>query len=252
MPIVLERAPTASLVQAEGDFPVQSTGASVFAEDDLERRGRLVSPSEAESWARLLIAVLSDDESKTDVHRVVREMPRLQAFRVSLEQFLRSNFRARAAQRQSLADNVRTTAVPSMYIQEILRQCSTGGGSDGLDIGIDLLHEFGDLLPDTLRLLLKSERPRWQSATLAKHVNDDVCYILLRALARSNASADQKLPLLEECASHGTRSIREAATHALGDLQGDDARRLLQRMASQDPDPLVRESAQETLQDLDA
>jgi hypothetical protein len=252
MPAVLERVPTAAFVEAEEEFPVQSTGASAFAEDYPEHPGRFVSASEAE-WVRWQIAILLNEVErlKTDVHKIVREIPRFQTFRASFEQFIRSNFRARAGQRQNLADRIRTNAVPSIYIQEVLRRCSTDG-PEGLDIGIDFLTEFGAPLRDVFDTFVNRDRQRWPFASLSNHVNDDVCYMLLRGLARSSLPISDKLPRIADCLHRGTASIREAATHALGDLGGDDAKKLLGQAVVADSDPMVRESAKEALDDLNS
>jgi hypothetical protein len=129
-----------------------------------------------------------------------------------------------------------------------LRQCSVGGGAEGLDIAIDILSHFGPETLDVFQRFLERDRTRWSDAPTT-HVNDDVCYMLLRALARSNVPGQTKVGLIEECLNHGTTSIREAATHALADMGGEAAKELLRR-ATRDCDPLVQESACEALDNL--
>jgi hypothetical protein len=141
--------------------------------------------------------------------------------------------------------------MPSIYIQEVLRQSATSGAPDRLDAGIDMLAQFDAPLIDVFESFLKNDRARWTSASDANHVNDDVCYVLLRALARSGVSPVEKMKLMDECLRTGTRSIREAAVHALGDMGGDAAKKRLRKIIADNSDALVRESAREALEDLD-
>jgi hypothetical protein len=252
MPEVLDRPRTTAFVEADEEFPIQSTGASAFGEGFSHSRRWIVSDDVG--WARWFIAILSLDVArlKKDVQQLNRELPRFQQFRKDFEQFLCSSYRQRAEKRNAIVNSMRLSAVPSIYIHDVLRQCATGGGPDGLDIGIDLLAGFGDTLLGVFDSFLQKDRSRWPGASSAKHVNDDVCYVLLRALARSNAVNEKKMALIAQCLASGTNSIREAATHALGDMGGETAKKLLKHTVDHDPDNLVRESAQEALADLDA
>jgi HEAT repeat protein len=119
-------------------------------------------------------------------------------------------------------------------------------------MGIDLLSHLGRQVLEEAQYFLKTDKERWRRRYATHHVNDDVWYILLRALARSNVAASDKLPVLAECALRGSQSIREAATHALGDVGGEEGRQLLQELAANDSDTLVRQSAQEELDDLES
>ena len=135
-----------------------------------------------------------------------------------------------------------------------------------LDVAIDLLKDFGPPVCEFFDAFLKRDRVRWATATMdglqvpKTFVGENdggilvtgVCYVLLRALARSSVPYAEKLQRIVECLQCGTGSIREAATHALGDMGGTDARNLLTQAAASDADALVREGAKKALDDLES
>ncbi len=178
------------------------------------------------------------------------EIPRLREFRQKLDELLRSPYEERAERRRELAGQIHGEATPALFLNDVLRQCSTAGGPDGLDVGIDLLSGFDSDLLDVYCNIVSTDRSRWALRLPARHVYDYVLYILLRALARTSLPPETILAALQDCLLAGTDSIREAATHALGDLGGAAAKELLAQAASQDKDPHVRESAREALEDL--
>jgi HEAT repeat protein len=142
--------------------------------------------------------------------------------------------------------------IASSNIQDVLQRCVASGDPDRLDAAIDRLTECGEALTEALDAFLAKDKCRWASATAANQVEDDICYVLLRALARSSVPYSEKLQRIADCLHDGTPGIREAATHALGDLGGNEARDLLRKAATADIDPLVRESAQEAVEDLES
>ena len=81
--------------------------------------------------------------------------------------------------------------------------------------------------------------------------NDDAWYILLRAAARSDLEPWQKMQILLYCSMDGTESIREAGIHALGDMGGPVAARLLRRIAEGEHSPSVLQAVAEVLADLE-
>jgi hypothetical protein len=157
----------------------------------------------------------------------------------------------RAARRQSVVRILREAGEPQRYIGELLDVCVHEGGPDGLDLAIDVLSETGSLTADYVFRFLQRDFSNWQTGLKGSRSSDDVWYALARALAKADLDEKNvKLPLLALGLTAGTPSIREATVHALGDLGGASAKKLLER-AVQDPDRLVRESAGEVLADLE-
>lgn len=166
-------------------------------------------------------------------------------FRQKMWWHLRSSYEKKAKQRKEIIDIVKRSLIPSIYIKEILRQCSIGS-LDGLNTGIDLLAQYPNIIKYA-KSFIKKDKSRWNS--LRYHVNDDIIYILLRATAISKAQTQKKLNLINECAFKSTGSIREAVVLALSDIGGEDAKTMLQKMIN-DEDVLVRESVKEVLEDI--
>ncbi len=126
------------------------------------------------------------------------------------------------------------------YINELIEQCAVKGGSEGLDIGIDVLSQFGELTLLYAREFWKQDWERWSNSKGAPrhHFNDDAWYILLRAAARSSLEPWQKMQMLLYCSLDGTESIREAGIHAIGDMGGPLGSRLLRRIEKGERSPL--------------
>ena len=255
MAIVMERELAAvAFAEPDDDFAFRASGASGLGEYVSESQWRAKSRTLTETaWIRRYISQLNEMTARLnhEVREVVRELPRIQAFRHELRQFLRTSVKQQAEQRSSIVASIRSSSVRAIYLDEVLRQCSASAGPNSFDLAIDFLSEFDADLLEVFHGFLNKDRARWLQATAANHANDDICYVLLRALARSNVASQTKLDSISECLTRGTSSIREAATHALGDLEDDAATCLLKQAADQEADPLVRESAQETLDDLD-
>ena len=77
---------------------------------------------------------------------------------------------------------------------------------------------------------------------------------LVRAAPRGGASrldAWQKIPMLSYCAADGTPSVREASVRALADVGNPIAIRLIKRLGGTDKSSMVREAAEEVLDDLE-
>lgn len=174
-------------------------------------------------------------------------------FRRLVDGLLASDHRDRAALRTALITRLRHSEVPDVCIGELLELCATRGGPDGLDTAIDVLSHLGDFVLAYIRQFLKSDMNRWTAAGSADGLrwNDDKWYILLRAAARSNVEDGEKFRLLRLCGEAGTASMREATIHAMGDIGGDQAIRYIREIAGSTADPMVRETAEQVVDDLE-
>jgi hypothetical protein len=179
--------------------------------------------------------------------------PGLTFFQRAVHELIRSPHRERAARRQKVIDRLRASRDPMGYISELIDQCAVKGGCDGLDIGIDVLSQFGDLVLQYAREFWKKDVRRWreQKGSHRHHFNDDAWYVLLRAAARADLEPWQKIQMLRYCSMDGPESVREAAIHALGDLGGPAAIRFLRRLHETDRSPSVREATAVVLDDLE-
>jgi hypothetical protein len=179
--------------------------------------------------------------------------PGLTFFQRSVHELVRSSHRDRAARRKSVIDRLRGSRDPMGYVNELIEQCAVKGGSEGLDIGIDVLSQFGELTLQYAREFWKKDWERWgeRKGPARHHFNDDAWYILLRAAARSDLEPWQKMQMLLYCSMDGTESIREAGIHALGDMGGPLAARLLRRIEKGERSPSVLQAVAEVLADLE-
>ncbi len=252
MSIVIEERPGAAFAEPIDEAPFRASSASGYGAELSEPTRRAI-PRLEQALVRWLIELLSRKNRQSyNAYDALREAPRLHDFREQFGMFLRAPLSQQSANRSAIVARIRSSADPALYLHEVLRQCSLGGGGpNSFDLAIDLLSQFDNALLEILESFLDFERSRWNQLATAHHVNDDVCYILLRALARSSVGFQIRLDVIAGCLKHGTNSIREAAVHALGDLGGDAAKNLLQTALRQDLDRHVRESAQEALDDMD-
>lgn len=181
------------------------------------------------------------------------QTPGLVFFRHQVHQLVNSSHQDRAERRQAVIERLRTSRNPIGYIGELLDQCVVDHRSEGLDIAIDVLSNFGSHVIEYARQFWKKDVKRWE--TPAKHprhhIHDDIWYVLLRAAGSSGLDAWQKIPMLSYCAADGTPSVREASVRALGDIGNQIAVRLLRRLGGTDTSAIVREAAQEVLDDLE-
>ncbi len=179
--------------------------------------------------------------------------PDLTLFRRAVHDLVRSSHQERAARRENVIDRLRASSDPMAYLNELIDHCTMRGGSEGLDIGIDVLSQFGDLVLQYAREFWKQDVKRWgaEEDSHRHHFNDDAWYILLRSAARSDLEPWQKVQMLLYCSIDGPGSVREAGVQAFGDLGGAVAARLLRRLRDSDPSPSVRKAATEVLDDLE-
>jgi hypothetical protein len=161
--------------------------------------------------------------------------------------------RDRPALRAEVVDRLRTGPDRGDCLDTLLRECTERGGPDGLDLAIDALAQCGTLAADRAGKLWHEDAGRraGSSPHPRHHPKDDVWYVLLRAVGRSEIDPWRKLTILAYCALDGTPAVREAAVRALGDAGGPQAARLLRRVADADPSRAVREAAAEVLDDME-
>jgi hypothetical protein len=187
----------------------------------------------------------SDTSSQT-------QTPGLVFFRHLAQQLARSNHMERATRREAVIERLRTSRDPIGYIGELLDQCVIERRSEGMDIAIDVLSHFGVHVIEFARQFWKKDVVRWEpAATSRHHVHDDIWYVLLRAAGASKLDAWQKIPMLSYCAADGTPSVREASVRALADVGNPIAIRLIKRLGGTDKSSMVREAAEEVLDDLE-
>jgi|GEM_PF-2605925 len=161
--------------------------------------------------------------------------------------------RDRTACRKDVAARLRNSRDPMSFINELIEQCVVKGGSEGLDLCIDVLSQFGELTIQYAREFWKKDWERWtgKKGSARHHFNDDAWYILLRAAAQSDLEPWLKTQMLLYCALDGTESIREASIHALGDMGGPVATRLLRRIKQGESSKSVLQAITEVLADLE-
>lgn len=179
--------------------------------------------------------------------------PGLTLFQRAVHELVRSSHRDRAALRENVIRRLQSARAPIEYISELIDQCAVKGGSEGLDVAIDVLSHFGDLTIHYAREFWKKDCLRWSASNGAPrhHFNDDAWYILLRAAARSDLEPRQKLPMLLSCSLDGTESVREAGIHAIGDMGEELGSLLLRRIEKGERSPSVRQAIAEVLDDLE-
>jgi HEAT repeats len=179
--------------------------------------------------------------------------PGLTLFQRYVHELIRNPHRERAARRQMVIERLRSSRDPMGYISELIDQCAVKGGCEGLDIGIDVLSHFGDLVLQYARAFWKKDAMRWgeQEGSYRHHFNDDAWYILLRAVALSDLDPGPKFAMLMYFSKEGPESVREACAHALGDLGGPASLQLLRHLQENDRSASVRTAAAEVLDDLE-
>jgi hypothetical protein len=254
MPALLDSGPSTAFDDVEPEYLDLTTEATYADEPAPSRRRPLTRFTVA--WVRSMIAHLEVSNApaslKREVLAVLQDFPQLAEFSEVLCKMLEEPSSVRALDLVELARVIQSAPVPSFYIQEALRQCTTRGRGFGLDIGVDLLSLVGPLILPFASDFLRRDRTRWsQTPTIAQHEKDDYWYVLLGALARSGLAEDDFYGLIEACGQAGQRSLRDAAVLALYELASPRARARVEAFAQQDSDSFIRDSARELLEDLE-
>ena len=179
--------------------------------------------------------------------------PSLTLFRRSLHALICSPHRVRANQRTVVIERLRMARDPMGYVNTLLEVCVTEGGPDGLDIAIDVLSNFPEHTLQYAREFWRLDKGRMEKLhDIPRHdLNDDVWYVLLRAVGTSVMGDFQKTQMLLYCAFDGPESVREASIHALGDMGGAHAIRLLRKLRNAETHASVKETIAQVLDDLE-
>jgi len=160
-----------------------------------------------------------------------------------------------------VVDHIRSSRYPLDCINHLLAECVTAGGTDGLDIAIDVLTQVGRQAVSAAEAFAKTDlgfRRNDATAPASHSVHDDVWYALLRGICRSDAAWPQKFFVLRQAANHKSESVREAVVHAMVDFvekepaMVDVTRSWLKQFAESDSSAGVKETAAEALRDLEA
>ncbi|WP_165253524.1 HEAT repeat domain-containing protein [Paludisphaera soli] len=175
-------------------------------------------------------------------------------FKQAVEDMIRSPIRDRATHLDRVSKELADSDAPLEAIETLIQECVQRGGTDGLDIAVDILCSFGDLAIKYAVRILPGDISRWDAAREFPRFDrkDEVWYILLRAVGRSNLSVNRKFPMLSDCVAKGNESIRLASIQAIGDMGGPTAVRLLKHVIENEVDADIREAASEVLDDLEA
>lgn len=174
----------------------------------------------------------------------------IEPLRPSIRRLLASPPSRRAALRDELVKRIHDDAGATL---EFARVCATECGTEGHDLGVDLLAGAGTLAYRAARVLLRQDGPAWANCPpTAQRNEDEVWAVLLRGMARGHSSRSEALQLLEECAGAPHRGLLVAVAEALGDLRNPEAAARLREMAGAKTDPLVREVIANALDDMES
>lgn len=165
--------------------------------------------------------------------------------------------RDRAAALAKVVGHIKASHYPLDCVNHLLFECAANGGSDGLDIAIDVLSQVGAVAVAVAGRFLRADANRLTQGTEPRHsVNDDIWYALLRGLCRSKVGPVEKFIAVLPILFGGTPGAKEAAAHALGDLAFHEPnltkviRRHLEELA-EDASTSVRATAVEVLNDME-
>ena len=204
--------------------------------------------------------------SRRPLHRPVVDPPmETRGFSVDLGLFRRlvrvliiAPRRDRAEIAAKVVKHVRESRRPLECLKHLLFECAADGGTDGLDIAVDVLARVGHAVLVTADRFLKIDLARWEKLNLHRHsVNDDVWYALIRGIARADLPGMQKMMAMTQMLRTTTpSSVIEAVAHALGDLACAEprmrqfVRAVLNHLANH-ASPAVRETTAEVLRDME-
>lgn len=138
-------------------------------------------------------------------------------------------------------------------VLEVVKLLAAEGGSEGAERGVDVLSLTGPLALRAAKAFFVEEEGRLSCPPTTKHEDaDDAWYILLRGLAKAHPDKSEAASFIRGFTGSGSRSVRVAATEALGDLQTEDAAAELERLLEGERDPLVLQTIKDALGDMRA
>lgn len=156
--------------------------------------------------------------------------------------------------------HLRATRYPADCLNHLLFECATAGGTDGLDIAVDVVAAVGPLATASADRFFQADLSRRADLSSGRRysANDDVWYILLRGLARADIALGLKLMAIVRGISHPSADVHESVVSALEDLvdsgevvEKDVARTLLARIKTDSPTTSVQHAADEAIRDLE-
>lgn len=158
----------------------------------------------------------------------------------------------RSGLRQKIVSLIERARSRERCIDELLQVCTSEGGPDGLGVAIDVLAETGGIVLNYARDYLFRDIKEWHPvAERAYEPNDDYWYILLRAVARTNAPEDEKLRFISLCEGAATVGILEGVVEALGDLGSAAALEGLRNFTESKYDPFIQQLAKERIAEIE-
>ena len=159
----------------------------------------------------------------------------------------------KAAYRSLIVQYLSGVRDPEDCIDELLHLCTTEGGADGLDNAIDILARMKELILGYAWDYLQRDLLVWKpDSERAYKPSDDYWYVLLRAVARTQADPKERYRFITCCASAQSRSMREGVVEGLRDLATPAAKERIRMFAEGDADPYIRCIAQEALEDSES
>ncbi len=178
-------------------------------------------------------------------------------FRRLVRELILAPRRERATASVKAVNHIRASRYPLDCVNHLLFECAANGGSDGLDIAIDVLSQIGWVALAAADRFLKADAARLDKGSGSRYsVNDDAWYALLRGICRSNLPWVQKLVAVLRMVARATPSGKEAAAHALGDLAHHEPKskpviEVLLKNLAKETSPSVGETVAEVLRDME-
>ncbi len=185
---------------------------------------------------------------------VTRTAPEHVAFRAKLRKMLSGNASVKNAIRGELVESIQASPIPRIYITQTLSLCSQNSGRGGLDDGIDVLSQLGNLIIKySINYLISDvmQQSELSGGRASYKPNDDYWFIMLRSVARCSVGSDLRYQFISACKGATQTGIREGVVEALGDLGTEDAHKLLQEIASEDEDTFIRSLAADILEGIE-
>ncbi len=189
--------------------------------------------------------------------RTIRGSTGLAIFHRLVRNLVGSPRREREHARQMVTAFLTTLRQPVRGVNHLVFECVSAGGTDGLDMAIDVLSRAGGITFQAARDFLLRDHGQWRKEDAARSVSDDIWYVLLRSVCRSKVDKIDKVALVLTAVVKGTIGVREAAVQALGDMVSVDpgtvglVRKLLEQVVEEDASSDVRDTARGVLRDLE-
>lgn len=165
---------------------------------------------------------------------------------------LRRHMRATGTERSKLRnvviDYLRFSPNADELINSLISTCVESKITGRLDVAIDILSQLGVQILRYAWQFLVNDIKNWNGLypNRAYEPNDDYWYILLRSVAQSDASAEERVRFVRMCGKAQSRQVLEAVVESLGDIGTPDAFAEIEKFAIS-ADPFIAELASELL-----